>query len=225
MKPYEPLGSVPMPSTYPDTGIMHMPLVLGEAPPVPAAFVATIRALYAYCTEHHGSVGYVTIDARDLAPNETHRRAGIHVDGVFQGSAGSWGGGGGGWGSATTGMLTVADAPGCRIWDCVVSPAACGPDGEVEHLRNLLGEGHTMSPGTAYRVHGLAPHESFAAPVRRRRAFVRLSMPSTAPWFDGYTPSPCGVRPTGPILPRRKYMERKQPPSAPDRGGHERGAR
>jgi hypothetical protein len=50
-------------------------------------------------------------------------------------------------------------------------------------------------------------HESVPVATDTERTFVRLSMPSTAPWFEGYTVNPKGILPTGPILPRRTFMD------------------
>lgn len=33
------------------------------------------------------------------------------------------------------------------------------------------------------------------------RTFVRLSMPNDAPWYNGYTKNPKGIKPTGVIIP------------------------
>lgn len=208
MRPIERKAEIRMPVTYADTQIMHMPITLGAKAPVSPQWRNTLRDLTGLCPQHHGEVGYLTIDARYVAPGQTHRAPRIHVDGVYAGSAGGgWGGGGGGWGSATTGMLTVSDAPGCRAWNVVTSAEACDKDGDCEHLRTTLGEGFILEPSVAYHMSGLCPHESLPQPGRRR-AFIRLSMPSKAPWFEGYTPSPTGVQPTGPILPRRVQMDR-----------------
>ncbi len=57
-----------------------------------------------------------------------------------------------------------------------------------------------------YWMHGLCVHESVPQYKTVPRQFVRLSLPSRAPWFEGYTENPYGVMPTGPILPRREFM-------------------
>lgn len=57
-------------------------------------------------------------------------------------------------------------------------------------------------PGGVVYIHESIPQTQFV-----NRQFVRLSMPSTAPWFKGYAPNPVGVAPTGPILPRRQFMD------------------
>lgn len=55
-------------------------------------------------------------------------------------------------------------------------------------------------------VDGLCVHESVEQKEDCERIFVRLSMPSAAPWFEGYTKNPLGILPTGKILPKREFQ-------------------
>ena len=69
-----------------------------------------------------------------------------------------------------------------------------------------------LRPETAYWMNATCVHESLPMRSNTRRQLLRLSLPSTAPWFEGYTESPLGVKPTGPILPRRDtFMDWDQP--------------
>jgi hypothetical protein len=63
-------------------------------------------------------------------------------------------------------------------------------------------------PGVAYWCGPLTVHEALPMRQETARQFVRLSGPSDAPWHEGYTVNPLGIRPTGPIAPRRpdRYM-------------------
>ncbi len=81
-----------------------------------------------------------------------------------------------------------------------------GRDGESEHLVSQAGLWEIFKANVAYWVDGLCVHESMEMSETSDRQFVRLSLPSTAPWFEGYTKNPLGVLPTGQILPRRVYM-------------------
>lgn len=63
-----------------------------------------------------------------------------------------------------------------------------------------------FKPNVVYWVDGLCVHESVPMVRDCDRQFSRLSMPSDAPWFEGYTVNPLGVMPSGEILPARKYM-------------------
>ncbi len=154
-------------------------------------------------------VGYITVDEAEVEPEETHRRPGLHVDGVGPtGGIGGWGGGGtgpgpgGSWG--TGGMVVTASHTGCVAYPGEFQ-GRIGPNGDCEHLRPMLA-GRAAVPllgGRAYRLNSTAIHESIRMPSRVRRQFVRLSLPSEAPWYEGYTSNPLGIKPEGPIHPAR----------------------
>lgn len=199
------VGTVEFPR-YTSTRIMMMPFHVHDLESLPDELapwrpvVATLRG-----DEYEAGVAYLTIDEADVAAGTTHRRPGLHVDGVGpDGGYGVWGGGGP-WGAR--GMVVAASVAGCRGWvqdfdgvpggdDCEHLRPQCRPDSEV-----------VMAANRAYWCGPSAVHESIIHAETTRRQFVRLSMPSTAPWFDGYTANPMGVLPTGPVLPARtKHM-------------------
>jgi hypothetical protein len=217
---YHALSRVSFPE-FSGTRIMMMPVILGEIETVsPLRYRPLIQSLFDLWPRHVGEVGYLTIDERVVPAGTSHRAPGRHIDAPVNhggggspprpshgagGSSGGWGGGGP-WAGLGTGMLLVSDVPGCRAWRGEFSGTP-GPEGECDHL--------TMSADTtseilqAYRVYwldGRCVHESVPFERDTRRALVRLSMPSQAPWYEGYTRSPYGVQPTGPILPRRHQM-------------------
>lgn len=204
---FERLDTVALPG-FTGTRVMMMPVLLGDLSSIPEQlkhYRQALASLFSFRPQHAGQVGYLTIDEKRVEPSRTHRRAGLHVDGVYQGRWGPWGGGGG-WGSAGNGMITVASHVGCRAYHQTVDGLP-GWEGECDHLADQLRDGTDFEAGRAYWVDGLCVHESLPQPVAVDRQFVRLSMPSTAPWFEGYTENPLGVKPTGPILPRRDFMD------------------
>jgi hypothetical protein len=186
---------------------MMLPIVIGDAFSIPDVIThySDLLSNFACMAQSHiGKVGYLTVDEKIVQPNQTHRRAGMHVDG---GEGRGWGGGGRPWASNATGMLTVSSHPGCRVWAQDFT-GEVGDEGSCDHLRNeLLSEGIVLGAGDVYWMDGMCVHESIPQPVTVRRQFIRLSLPSTAPWYEGYTENPLGVMPTGPILPRRKFMD------------------
>jgi hypothetical protein len=204
---FEHAGRVSLPQ-FSGKRVMMMPFVLGDPSSLPDDLDEYRSSLMDVCAlrpQHTGEVGYVTIDEKILhgAP---HRRGGLHVDGVYRGGAGGWGGGG--WGSVSTGMLTVASAPGCVAWNQSFEGWP-GDEGDCEHLRQQLkSEGTLFQPNEVYWLSGLCVHESIAPRMQGMyRQFVRVSLPSTAPWFEGYSVNPRGILPTGPILPRRSFLD------------------
>ena len=203
---FKHLGKIELPE-FKGTRIMMMPIILGDIESIPDFLGDWNKAIanlfeMANCKE---GIAYLTIDEKRVEPAKTHRREGKHVDGVFQGSYGGWGGGGG-WGSVGNGMLTVASHPGCRAWagEFIGRP---GWEGECDHLADQCDEGTLFGANEVYWLDGLCVHESVPMTRAVDRQFVRLSMPSDAPWFDGYTVNPLGVKPTGRILPRRPFMD------------------
>jgi hypothetical protein len=152
-------------------------------------------------------VGYLTVDEAELRAGETHRRPGLHVDGVGEDGSvgtGAWGGGGG---YAAHGMVLMSNVLGCVGWagDFEGEP---GRDGDCTHLapQCFAKPAVFFEPLRAYWCGPLAVHQ--AVPVQRdcRRQFVRVSMPSKAPWHQGYTANPLGIKPAGPVLPARPGM-------------------
>lgn len=208
---YKKLGYIQLP-TFNGTRIMMMPLILGNLNTLPSflnKWETVIKDLFEHTNkELYGKVGYLTIDEKKVKKGETHRRKGLHVDGVFKNKAGGWGGGNdGAWGSKTHGMITISSHAGCKAWNQEIYGYP-GPDGECDHLINQLDSEkcEIFEPNMAYHVSGMCVHESLPMEKETERQFVRLSMPSNAPWFEGYTENPLGIKPSGEILPRRKYM-------------------
>lgn len=200
----KPVGSITFPP-FGNTRVMMMPIEIGEPlPPALDRWAAALQGLTALVPEHRGRVGYLTIDEKTVQVGETHRRPGLHVDGVFRGQAGAWGGGGAPWASQANGMLLVASEPGCVAYNQRFEGEP-GPEGQCDHLRSECARSTRimLRPEVAYWMNASCVHESLPQRSPVRRQLIRLSLPSQAPWFEGYTESPLGVRPTGPILPRR----------------------
>lgn len=210
----ELVGHVQLPP-FSGVRVMMMPFRLDEpSRTIPSGIVGpwfswgTLLALCEMAPARRG-VGYLTIDESVVPKNETHRRPGLHVDGVDEeGHVGGWGGGGGYAGQE--GMLTVSSAVGCRAYEGTFHGKP-GPDGLCEHLRaqtwTTAIDGIDLHPGQVYLCGPLTVHESLRMPCKTRRQFCRISMPSKAAWYEGYTRNPFGVEPTGPIKPRRPGMD------------------
>jgi hypothetical protein len=197
------------PVEFPEfTGIrvMMMPVLLGHLDGVPGLYRPLVTRLYEVMEARHiGQVGYLTIDEKELQPAESLRRSGLHVDGYYHGRCGAWGGGGG-WGSVGNGMLTVSSTAHCRAYLGHIDGEP-GPEGECDHL-TMPNDGELFAPGEVYWLDGACVHESVPVSKQTKRQFVRLSMPSNGPWFEGYTENPTGIMPSNEILPARtKFMK------------------
>lgn len=196
--------------------IMMMPVIIGDMSTVPALlkdYQAAIAQLFEVdkdrvSLKNAGKVGYLTIDEKTVKAGTTHRREGKHVDGVYHGDTGDWGGSmGGSWAGRGSGMITVSNVIGCRAWNQCFDGWP-GWEGECDHLAaQLRPETEVVfEPNRAYWLDGLCVHESIPQQVDVQRQFVRLSMPSTGAWFEGYTENPLGILPSAEILPRREFM-------------------
>lgn len=185
--------------------IMMMPVELGSLKGIPSQYHGLIMNLYNVMeSRFKGMIGYLTIDEQELEPNETLRRGGLHVDGYYHGKCGAWGGGGG-WGSVGNGMLTISSTPHCKAYLGMFDGEPMA-EGECDHL-TVPNDGELFEAGHIYWVDGACVHESMPVEKNTKRQFVRLSMPSNGPWFEGYTENPAGVKPSNEILPERtKFM-------------------
>ena len=144
------LGVVAFP-TFANTRIMMMPVRMGDPESLPEDLSPWRDLFVALCNMGHlpNGIGYLTIDELRVPKGRTHRRPGIHVDGIGEdGSAGGWGGGGGGYGKS--GMVLAASHVGCRAYkqSFVGRPAA---NGCCAHLATQCQEETevTLQPGFA----------------------------------------------------------------------------
>jgi hypothetical protein len=100
------------------------------------------------------------------------------------------------------GMITVSNPVGCRAWNKEFE-GSVRKNGDCEHLRETLfpdEEATIFEAGVAYWCNSTCVHESMPMEEDTERTFVRLSMPSEAPWYQGYTRNPKGVEPVGKVI-------------------------
>lgn len=193
---------IPFPE-FSGTRIMMMPVRIGYGMGVPENYVGIFTQLSLMAERRFdGAIGYLTIDERLVQKDATLRRPGLHVDGYYQGRCGAWGGGGG-WGSVGNGMLTVSSTPHCKAYLGYFSEEP-GPEGECGHM-TLPNEGEIFQANQVYWLDGACVHESLPVEEDTYRQFVRLSLPSNGPWFEGYTENPEGILPSNEILPKRIF--------------------
>lgn len=202
--------------TFSKVRVMMMPFRLDDQDSIPVQIGHWAESLFgllqwAIPAQSRKGVGYLTIDEAWLEAGETHRRPGLHVDGVGEdGKAGGWGGGGGGY--AASGMIVAASCAGAHVYPHEVQGWP-QPNGDCAHLATQCGsKGRVvMRPNVAYWMSGMTMHEAVPVAERGPRQFLRVSMPSDAPWHEGYTENPLGIKPTGPIAPARTaFMNYRQ---------------
>lgn len=220
------MGFVSFPD-FTNTRVMMMPIVIGDTtsiPPVLKHYTQMIKSIFDIAqARYHGQVGYVTIDESHVEKGKTHRRPGLHVDGI-----GGWGGPGT-WGGSEEciaemlrlpintenkyhygpGMFLMASHSGCVAWRQTFKGEP-GSNGECGHLVPQCEDKHKriLDANRIYWLNPMCVHAATEMPEETPRQLLRLSMPSNAPWFDEYTPNPLGVQPGGPIIKnaRASYM-------------------
>lgn len=201
----QPSGRVTFPG-FTGLRLMMMPFIIEDLSSLPGNLVPYAETIDRMRLSGHRGVAYLTIDEAEVLAGQTHRRPGLHVDGVGDdgtvGNAGWGGGGGGGWGKG--GMTLASSVEGCEAFvgsfDGQPNPGGC-----CAHLSDQLAQMTriAMAANQVYHCGPLTVHRSLPMQTDVRRQFVRVSMPNSAPWFENYTPNPRGVLPTGPILPAR----------------------
>lgn len=162
-------------------------------------------------------VSYLTIDEKIVTKGNALRLKGLHVDGVGADGrqdygiwaivgirryvANLWDEGLTKWmygAAGIGGMITVSNPAGCRAWYKDFTGTVRN-NGDCEKLRNLFPESEStvFEPNMVYWCSAMCVHESLPMEADTERTFVRLSMPSKAPWYEGYTRNPKGVEPAG----------------------------
>jgi hypothetical protein len=191
--------------------LMMMPFDLAdlETLPLSTAWRSVLACMRQRAPVREG-IAYLTIDEALVRKGETHRRPGLHVDGIGpDGEPGGWGGGGG-W--AKKGMLVVASHAGSVGWhqEFDGEPA---PNGDCSHLSGQCKADSIvlMTRGSIFHCNALAVHQALRMVEDTSRQFVRLSLPNDCPWYEGYTENPLGIEPTGPIHPARQDFMSHRP--------------
>jgi hypothetical protein len=202
----KPLGDIRLPA-FMGIRIQMMPVILGYMDSIPYElrhFRETILRIFCLMDQKHiGQTGYLTIDEKFVRFGQFHRRPGLHVD------AGGWGGSGPRHpaASADNGMIVTQSHEHTVAYHQAFE-GEIGEEGDCKCLRRQAIAPNPLKAFKAYWLSGLTVHGHISPMLQdTARQFVRLSLPSDAPWFDGYTENPLGVKPTGPVLPRRKFMD------------------
>lgn len=200
---------------FSDIRILHMPFALGDLDSIPSFlnhWKSFFQSMFDMIHVKSG-IAYITIDEKNVKKGETHRRAGLHVDGVAEGKIGCCFGPSPGpgptFGTMQDGMYSISSHAYCRAWKQEFSGLA-GWDGECDHLLDQAKNESEiiLKPNRLYWMGGLCVHESMPVKEDVQRTFVRVTMPNKNPWFDGFTLNPLGIKHEGPMYPRRtKYMD------------------
>lgn len=107
------------------------------------------------------------------------------------------------------GVVKLVEHTSCtRAWDQEL-PDYPAPNGDCTHLIDKLDPANCvmLEPSVVYWCGPLTVHEALPMASDTHRQFCRVSFPSDAPWYEGYTRNPLGIEPTGPThAPRAAFM-------------------
>lgn len=215
------------------TRVLMLPILMEDIESLPndlAHYKQTVLELVELSPVKEG-VAYLTIDEKFVKKGDTLRKKGLHVDGIGSEDRSAngvwatsgiqsyivsmWDEGAKKWhqgAAAIGGMLTVSNPAGCRAWDKDFT-GRIGYNGCCEHIRHVFpdAEATVFEAGVAYWCNAACVHESLPVDKDMERTFVRLSMPSNAPWYSGYTKNPKGIQPTGIVVPSHIGMRHSEP--------------
>merc|ERR1712032_1517604 len=102
-------------------------------------------------------------------------------------------------------------AGSCSLWNVQIKDpeVAAGKLGDMEHMRDVLGEGEDMKPGEIYWLTDATPHESRPGTEDCNRQFFRLVAGSLSAWYPEHCTANALVEldPTTQIVHGSKFEE------------------
>jgi len=188
--------------------INMMPFVIGDLDSLPVEYQHYWPLIEA-CdieTEEDGKIGFLTIQDSIVEAGASQRRPGLHVEaprvvlqnhGEMVEGFHRWG-----WslGPRKLGGLYMGSniSQSTRICNCALQPPepVTGILGDVEHLRDVLGEGTLMKSGELWWLTDTTPHESLPLEESAYRQYFRVVTSGVSLWYAKHsTANPLGVQP------------------------------
>ena len=128
------------------------------------------------------SEAHMTVDEAIVEPGMSQRRPGAHVDGCFMPERGFWGhGGSGGWKhycnnvpAPRMSVIVAASVPGCTVYEGKFDGEPMN-DGDLEHIREQLGDGRMLPAGQGFLLSPDCVHESKRFSEPTKRTFLRIA--------------------------------------------------
>eukprot|EP00929_Paragymnodinium_shiwhaense_P103580 TRINITY_DN6719_c0_g1_i2.p1 TRINITY_DN6719_c0_g1~~TRINITY_DN6719_c0_g1_i2.p1 ORF type:complete len:361 (+),score=58.96 TRINITY_DN6719_c0_g1_i2:87-1169(+) len=147
-----------------------------------------------------GKIGFLTVQESMVSKGECQRRPGLHIESPgYMALSGEYTSKRYNWGcgivnhdfSAVEGGIYMASsvAKSCRLWEAKISDvgAAAGHLGDMEHMREALGEGVFMEPDRMYWLTDATPHESLPLEADEHRQFFRLVTSTLSAWYPEHS--------------------------------------
>lgn len=188
--------------------INMMPFEMGSKESIPEEFQQYWPLIRSACQHRIGKVGYLTIQESFVQKGEIQRRGGLHVDsptlslthgGEYSIQYHPWGRGVCDREKIDGGIYMCSNvSSSCRIWNARIREPEkmVGPLGDVEHLRDNLGEGRLLEANQLVWLTDTTPHESLPAEEDGFRQFFRVVASPVALWYTKHsTPNRLGFVP------------------------------
>jgi len=154
-----------------------------------------------------GKVGYLTIHESLVRKGESQRRPGVHIEtpGLVLGAEGKYHQHPAMWGCGlveasrkefpnlprVVGGLYMASnvQSSCNVWNTLITDPGIvvGHHGDLEHVRDILGNPTPMRANQIYWLTDRTPHESLPLKEEQHRQFFRLVTSSLSVWFPEHS--------------------------------------
>lgn len=124
---------------------------------------------------------HMTVDEKIVEPGMSQRRPGAHLDGHYQPEIAGWRHDEGRWNHYCNELpvprmtiMTAASVAGCKVYPGKFEGEPKN-DGDMEHIRDQLGEGVLLDPNRAYILSPDCIHESMRFDEPTKRTFLRIA--------------------------------------------------
>jgi hypothetical protein len=169
-----------------------VPYNLGEKPNFSGPLEAwneVVHEVSSMISDRISGTAFLTVDQREILPGITHRRPGVHFDGVWIPEINAHRTGGGRHRTDNSldksGIILVSDYSMCRGWNGVFEGNP-GPGGDCEPLRDALeaSESFMIDHNEVFWGNAMFIHEGLQASVPVKRTLMRISLPADAPCLN-----------------------------------------
>eukprot|EP00746_Dinoflagellata_sp_MGD_P144033 gnl/MRDRNA2_/MRDRNA2_76800_c0_seq1.p1 gnl/MRDRNA2_/MRDRNA2_76800_c0~~gnl/MRDRNA2_/MRDRNA2_76800_c0_seq1.p1 ORF type:complete len:388 (-),score=67.70 gnl/MRDRNA2_/MRDRNA2_76800_c0_seq1:10-1173(-) len=193
-----------------DININMMPFIMGQKDSLPEAYQQYWPLIEQCKIPEQENIGYLSIQESLVREGDSQRRCGLHIEspgqvltegGKFTDHRIDWGCGivRGDWSRVHGGIYMASNVPNsCKVWNVQISDptAIAGNLGDIEHLRDLLGEGMMLEAGVMYWMTDATPHESLPLTCETYRQFFRVVAGGLSAWYPMHsTANPLGINP------------------------------
>lgn len=206
------MGRVQFPPQVRHININMMPFIIGDESSIPEEY-SHYWPLIEKChgefnsRAEHGNVGYLTIQEGEVPAGESQRRPGLHIEApclvMTSKSRGllssHWGKGRIEFHDLMGGIYmasTVANS--CKVWNAQIQNCAdaVGNLGDIEHLREWLGEGYSLGENQMVWLTDTTPHESLPVKSGCYRRYFRFVTSGVSVWYREHsTANRLGIEP------------------------------